>query len=1011
MRLANNTSPAINAGSNQAYEDADGDSGNNSLQNDTDLAGNPRLFDGDPDLIDMGAYEFQGDPFSIGPDGDNIFYVDQNVSGSDGSGNSWDNALPELADALAWAQSWDAGTDGTLKIWVAAGIYYPDEGDEQTNDDRSATFQLISGVEIYGGFAGGEGAGYNLENRDFETNSTILNGDIDHETNPDTNVNGVVTDPDNIEGSNAYHVVTGSGTDNTAILDGFTITAGQANGTSPANSGGGMYNSNGSPTLTGVTFSGNSANSYGAGMYNFDSSSPVLTNVIFTGNSAGTRGGGMSNIHNSSPILTNTTFTGNSAGTRGGGMYNENTSSPTLTNVTFTGNSADAEGGGMYNLNNFGTLTNVTFTGNSAGTEGGGMYNVISNSTLANVIIWDNQANGSTVSASASIFNSGLTPSITYSLIANSGGSGDWNTAIGTDGGNNLDVDPKFVEAVNPADAPTTVGDLQLKTTSPAINTGDPATDLSLFPGGPGSPLDLAGNTRVFDGVIDIIDIGAYEFQGEPQADLDITLTLSEGWRMLSSPVAGQTYAQMLAPLWTQGMSGADYESGDPNVYTWDLTSPGTCLEGAECPEWIIPPTGFGNTIPAGSGFLMYVFTDDEYDGTPDGFDKTLTLAGPRHSGDVSPTINANGDGWTLLGNPYGLPVAFNELERTDVNGVAYVYDLNLDLSPDDPGPVNGNGGAWRSIAGLYGDITDGVIVPGQGFFVQTVASPGGIPSLTFSETDQTNGGEFYGKEKELLDFVRLEIQGEGLYNSAWIRFSGQGSLNRIEDEALELQPLSIDYAILGARKTDGMLMDIAHFPLDVQDLEIPLAVEATQSGSFTITATDLDLPAGMSLYLYDRKNGRSIPITNSSFEYSFSLNAYASQKKSAIKKQTTSKTTGPVKAITTGSDRFILTTTPGAPASELPNKVALGQNYPNPFNPATQISYQLPQTSHVRLEVYDMVGRHVATLVDSPVAAGTHQVNFDAGQLSSGVYLYRLSTLGNEGSQQIFTKKLTLIK
>ena len=88
-------------------------------------------------------------------------------------------------------------------------------------------------------------------------------------------------------------MVTGSGTDASAILDGFTITAGDANASQPHDRGGGMYNAGGSPTLTDVTFSGNSA-ANGGGMANWTSSSPTLTDVTFSANSA-TNGGGMSN--------------------------------------------------------------------------------------------------------------------------------------------------------------------------------------------------------------------------------------------------------------------------------------------------------------------------------------------------------------------------------------------------------------------------------------------------------------------------------------------------------------------------------------------------------------------------------------------------------------------------------------------------------------------------------------------------------------------------------------------
>ncbi len=77
------------------------------------------------------------------------------------------------------------------------------------------------------------------------------------------------------------------------------------------------------------------------------------------------------------------------------------------------------------------------------------------------------------------------------------------------------------------------------------------------------------------------------------------------------------------------------------------------------------------------------------------------------------------------------------------------------------------------------------------------------------------------------------------------------------------------------------------------------------------------------------------------------------------------------------------------------PATFSLSQNYPNPFNPSTMITYQTAKTGQVRLSVYDILGREVATLVNSVQPQGSHEVRFDAGALSSGVYIYRLETLG----------------
>lgn len=90
----------------------------------------------------------------------------------------------------------------------------------------------------------------------------------------------------------------------------------------------------------------------------------------------------------------------------------------------------------------------------------------------------------------------------------------------------------------------------------------------------------------------------------------------------------------------------------------------------------------------------------------------------------------------------------------------------------------------------------------------------------------------------------------------------------------------------------------------------------------------------------------------------------------------------------------------------EVPDRIRLEQNYPNPFNPVTQIGYRLPIQAHATLDVFDITGRHIRTLVDQTVPAGLHTVPFDASELSSGLYMYRLQA----GSQSV-TRRMIFIK
>jgi len=392
-----------------------------------------------------------------------IHYVDVDATTGGNNGSTWADAFTDLQDALG------AAVDGN-EIWVAEGTYTPATEHGGTGD-RFRSFQLINGVALYGGFDPDAGD-TEWEDRDWESNPTILSGDLNGDDGPDFANND----------ENSYHVFyhpDGTNLDSTAILDGFTITGGNANDSGfPHNVGGGMLNYFSSPTLTNCTFSSNSAN-FGGGMFN-SHSTPILADCAFMGNSAASLGGGMLNSESPSPVLTNCTFAGNSAGW-GGGMYNDD-SPPVLTNCTFSGNSADSEGGGMFNGASSPTLINCIFWGNSAG-WGGGIRSETADigwPVLTNCILWDNSPN--------QIWDDGDSP-VTYSDIQ--GGY--------TGGEGNIDAYPFFVDPGN--------GDFHLLTCSPCIDAGDNEAG--------GLPdYDFEGDDRIVDGDDDgtaIVDMGVDE--------------------------------------------------------------------------------------------------------------------------------------------------------------------------------------------------------------------------------------------------------------------------------------------------------------------------------------------------------------------------------------------------------------------------------------------------------------------------------------------------------------------
>ncbi|MEZ4674046.1 MAG: hypothetical protein R2932_07345 [Caldilineaceae bacterium] len=128
-----------------------------------------------------------------------VIFVDLNAPGPGHDGQSWTTAYTTVQDALAAA-------GGGEEIWVAAGIYYPDEGAGATNNSQLSSFALKNDVALYGGFVGGEA---NREERDWLTNHTVLSGDLS-QNDPNKNSDGISATPSTMVTPNAYQVVTAS---------------------------------------------------------------------------------------------------------------------------------------------------------------------------------------------------------------------------------------------------------------------------------------------------------------------------------------------------------------------------------------------------------------------------------------------------------------------------------------------------------------------------------------------------------------------------------------------------------------------------------------------------------------------------------------------------------------------------------------------------------------------------------------------------------------------------------
>jgi len=387
-----------------------------------------------------------------------------------------DQHAPAGGDGQTWGWAFQtiaqaaAGTacQQVVEIRVAQGTYKPGTG-------RGDSFHLVPGVRIRGGYVGllGYPQGLLPDTRDIEAYETILSGDV--------GVAGVATD-------NTYHVVDASGMDATAVLEGVTIADGYADGSPPLSFGAGMYIDGGSPTIIACTFRRNKVTRTGGGMY----------------------------VRQGSPTVLNSTFVGNSADFDGAAIRNE-TSTTAITNCTFVGNHADFDGGAIYNVGADPVVTNCSFTENRSGRGGGAMYSTQGGlATMVNCAVWNNWptevvVNGAQTTISSSAIRNGVPVGV-------------------TDGGGNIDADPKFEVTPSPGGdgtwgtADDDYGDLRIKSISQLIDVGDTAAlpaDVADLDGDGNTteplPVDRDGSVRVHDGDANgsaEVDMGAYEFQG-----------------------------------------------------------------------------------------------------------------------------------------------------------------------------------------------------------------------------------------------------------------------------------------------------------------------------------------------------------------------------------------------------------------------------------------------------------------------------------------------------------------
>jgi hypothetical protein len=467
----------------------------------------------------------------------------------------------------------------------------------------------------------------------------------------------------------------------------------------------------------------------------------------------------------------------------------------------------------------------------------------------------------------------------------------------------------------------------------------------------------------------------------------------SNHFRMMSSPVAGTVYDDILGSLWIQGMTNGDTESGTANVWTYSGSS------------WSALSNLNTASQTAGVGFLVYVFANTDGEDDDSDLPVTLSVSGTENSGNVEvPSSGANlaDAAWLFAGNPYASTIDWDLVEQTNVTTSAYVWDSQAGT----PAYIS-----WNSSSG---SLTAGLIAPYQGFWVQGDGGSGGI---TIAEADKASTtGSFYKTMADNTGSMNFTITSGEYSNKTFVSFMTNGAEGMDNADAYKLLPMTASERVVGISYAEGNGLDISNLPyVHEGSIAIPLDVMyltvdddynfVTNENDVTMTWDISSLPGTiMGLTLTNNTTNETtdlLQIDELTFttEQKGSFPAYGSGGVNIYPE--------------VGESRFTLTVAYSALTSNdepanVPGTFALRPAYPNPFNPSTTISFDIPDATdrNTSLHIYDITGKLVETLVNKVLPSGSHAVTWDPKNLSSGLYIVQLK-VGNK----TFNQKLTFLK
>lgn len=514
---------------------------------------------------------------------------------------------------------------------------------------------------------------------------------------------------------------------------------------------------------------------------------------------------------------------------------------------------------------------------------------------------------------------------------------------------------------------------------------------------------------------------------GTPTLEVQRILTGDKGWRMVASPV-NTTYADMFKlPLVTQGFTGTTNTTLQPNLLWWNEKDGGSTLQSWRTIANIAHPD------TAGRGYFYYVFngalkpsSESEYytDAMPVSMTatgvenyngigyfsftvtKTARTVNPTQTSTTDATAYAANEGWNLVGNPTASTLYWDAASgwtKTNVDNSIYVWD-----------PSTNEYKTWNGTTGTLGS---GNIPPFQAFWVKANAVS---PALSFDNNAKTSVTGTFLKNAEISASINIPISLKGLemVTTAFLSLSESGVAGEDPYDAYRLQPMSDSWLALYMKSSPS-----ANLPLVINNLPhtfegeilIPLYVDAQEAGQKVGGSFELqwqvpeNWPAELSLALMDHIRKKAIDMLSQT-TYGFSQAALKSGIAAAIDPLALpANLVGPL--VKNGEANL-------KSAQSHPFSIVIGKGgnettyveaepmllpvYPNPFGEYANITFRIPEKGSVRVDVFDMTGRMVATPVTGDYEAGLHREVWVPGRLVPGIYVVRLTSGTTVRTQKI---------